>query len=40
VGNVFFSGNFKTRTDLLGETMGLEEGTPSPWRPFSRAREN
>ncbi|HQB30660.1 MAG TPA: POTRA domain-containing protein, partial [Syntrophales bacterium] len=28
VGNVFFSGNFKTRTDLLGETMGLEEGTP------------
>jgi len=28
VGNVFFSGNFKTRTDLLRETMALEEGTP------------
>jgi outer membrane protein insertion porin family len=28
LGNVFFSGNFQTRTDLLRETMGLEGGTP------------
>lgn len=28
LGNVFFSGNFRTRTDLLRETTGLEGGTP------------